>query len=65
MNGIKETTKIIPSNQYNLWCPFCDEWKYKDSMIARKRLGLHLVNEHSAEVRFGKNDIPPELRDID
>lgn len=61
----KETTKVPPNSKYILWCPFCNEWSCKDSMIARKRLGMHVSNTHPEEVRFGKNIDPPILKDFD
>ena len=53
--------KTPPRNGLVLWCPFCDEWTSKDSMINRKRLGLHISGEHPEEVRFKKGEQPPEL----
>lgn len=46
-----------------LRCPFCDPWRLNDSISARKKLGLHLVNDHDDEVLFPEGEEPPELRD--
>ena len=62
----KETKTIVkPSSNFFLWCPFCDDCATVDSMIARKRLGIHIVNKHPEEVRFKKGVTPPALEDID
>lgn len=52
-----------PNSRFVLWCPFCDEWQVKDSMIARKRLGLHLSDKHPDEVRFRKGVEPPPVEE--
>lgn len=59
-----EITKVVPSRNYMLHCPFCDKWKLIDSMVARKKLGLHLVNEHDEEVRFKEGIEPPALEEV-
>lgn len=61
---ILEKTTVPPNSDYTLYCPFCDGWACKDSMIGRKRLGLHVANSHDTEVRFPKDVSPPPLRDI-
>jgi len=65
VTNYKESTEIPPNSKYVLWCPFCDEWSCRDSMIARKRLGMHVSNKHPEEVRFQKDTQPPEIVDIE
>lgn len=56
-------TKIPPDGHYNVWCPYCD-WRLPDSMVARKRMGQHIADNHPEDVRFplGKepDDFEPE-----
>lgn len=61
----KEVTEVPPSSKYTLWCPFCDDWSCRDSMIARKRLGMHVSNKHPEEVRYPKKYAPPKLVDME
>lgn len=61
----REPTLIKPDNCYTLWCPFCDEWRLTDSMVARKKLGLHICSYHQEEVRFEKGVKPPALEEVD
>lgn len=62
---LKEVTEVPPNSKYKLWCPFCDDWSCRDSMIARKRLGMHVSNKHPEEVRFPQKTIPPKLMEIE
>jgi hypothetical protein len=43
-----------------LWCPLCD-WSATDSMITRQRMGLHLADEHYAEIAFPPGQEPDDL----
>ena len=61
----REKCVVKPDNAFNLWCPFCDDWKLTDSMVARKKLGLHVSSYHPNEVRFKRGKKPPELEDIE
>ena len=61
----REVTNIKPDNGFVLWCPFCDTWRLQDSMVARKKLGLHITNSHTDEVRFARGTTPPDLVDVD
>ncbi|AEL97992.1 hypothetical protein CL65_gp084 [Mycobacterium phage Patience] len=62
-NGKDPKTVVRPSSDYNLFCPFCDDWSTRDSMIGRKRLGQHIVNQHDDEVRWRVGETPPPLED--
>jgi hypothetical protein len=62
---LKEVTEVPPNSKYKLWCPFCDDWSCRDSMIARKRLGMHVSNKHPEEVRFPQKITPPKLMEIE
>lgn len=55
----------FPDRKKMIYCPFCDTWSRQDSMVARKRLGIHITEKHSEEVLFHKDETPPELEDID
>lgn len=57
----RETTIVKPDSGYTLWCPFCDDWRLTDSMVARKKLGLHVSSYHPDEVRFERGMTPPDL----
>jgi len=61
----RQRTLIKPDNCYTLWCPFCDEWRLTDSMVARKKLGLHISSYHQEEVRYKRGESPPALEDED
>ena len=61
----REKTVVPPDNKFVIWCPFCDSWRLQDSMVARKKLGLHITNSHQEEVRFAKGVKPPELEPVD
>jgi len=51
-------------NDYTLWCPFCDRWALADSIVARKKMGLHIANHHHEEVLFSRTEKPPELETV-
>lgn len=53
-------TKNPPDGRYNVWCPFCD-WHMADSMVARKRMGQHIIDNHPEEVWFKKGTEPKDL----
>lgn len=61
----RETTMVKPDSGFTLWCPFCDDWRLTDSMVARKKLGLHVCSYHSEEVRFKRGVKPPSLEEVD
>lgn len=55
-------------NGFYLWCPFCDLdddecWRLTDSIVSRKKLGMHIVNKHPNEVRFAQGTKPPEYEE--
>jgi hypothetical protein len=43
-----------------LWCPLCD-WRASDSMTTRQRMGLHLADEHYADIAFPVGKEPDDL----
>lgn len=43
-----------------LWCPLCD-WRASDSITARQRMGLHLADEHYADIAFPIGKEPDDL----
>jgi hypothetical protein len=55
---------VKPDNNFTLWCPFCDNWRLSDSMVARKKLGLHISSYHPEETRFERGKPPPALHDV-
>jgi hypothetical protein len=57
----REKTLVKPDNKFTLWCPFCDKWRLTDSMVARKKLGLHITSHHPEEIRFKRGERPPEI----
>jgi hypothetical protein len=56
---------VKPDNNFTLWCPFCDDWRLSDSMVARKKLGLHISSYHPEETRFERGKPPPTLQDVE
>ena len=56
-----ENCRTKPDNDYDLFCPFCDNWKLTDSIVARKKMGMHIANHHHDEVRFERGATPPPL----
>lgn len=45
-----------------LCCPFCNKWRLSDSAVARKKLGIHLANDHADKVLFAAGTEPPDAR---
>lgn len=56
-----ERNKTPVTADHTLHCPFCDDWKLGDSMVARKRLGVHIASYHNFEVSFHRGEQPPSL----
>ena len=61
----RERNQTPVSPGYLVWCPFCDEWTLTDSIVARKKLGMHIGSKHPEEVRFKRGVQPPKIVVLD
>lgn len=51
---------IEADNKKDIWCPFCD-WHMSDNYTNRRRIGIHLVNEHYDDVAYVKGEQPEPI----
>lgn len=63
-DSAREKLRTAVNKENFVWCPFCDDWALTDSIVARKRLGLHIANYHADEVLFHKEERPPKLESV-
>lgn len=51
---------VMPDPKKVIWCPLCD-WRNSDSFTGRRRLGNHIVEDHTEDVLFDQGVEPDDF----